>query len=109
LAARTAVAAIGIAAIAYQAEQDLDLRSRCLLVPTEPLVLELLARDGSEPTRCDIDTSTAAEILTAAAAALAEVGIGWASDEIRLVPAPKLVDLVRKSRTQSAAEPETGG
>ena len=33
-AARTAVAALGVAAIAYQYENDFDLRSRCLLLPT---------------------------------------------------------------------------
>ncbi len=36
-AARTAIAALGVAAIAYQHETDFDLRSRCLLLPTHPL------------------------------------------------------------------------
>ena len=46
-AVRTALAALGVAAIAYQYEMDFDLRSRCLLLPAHPPRLELLRRDGS--------------------------------------------------------------
>jgi CRISPR-associated protein Csb1 len=105
LAARTAVAALGAAAIAYQVEQDFDLRSRCLLVPSEPLNLELLTRDGSAPIGCGLSTDSAAQILARAATELERVGLGWATEEIRLIPAPKLSDLVRRSREQAAVEP----
>lgn len=105
LAARTAVAALGVAAIAYQVEQDLDLRSRCLLVPAEPLRMELLRRDGGAPETVGLDASVAAGILRDAAAALEGVGLGWASGEIRLAPAPKLADLVRRSRENAATVP----
>ena len=40
-AARTAIAALGVAAVAYQYETDFDLRSRCLLLPTHSPRLEL--------------------------------------------------------------------
>ena len=46
-AARVAVAALGITAMAYQHKADFDLRSRCLLVPTEPPRMEMLSRSGS--------------------------------------------------------------
>ncbi len=107
-AARAAVAALGVAAIAYQHEMDFDLRSRCLLLPTHPPRLELLRRDGSAGEVMEVDRASSAQILEEAAKHAAAVGIGWKLDEIRLMPAPKLLELIRRSqkasRTELAAE-----
>ena len=103
-AARTAVAGLGVAAIAYQYENDLDLRSRCLLLPTHPPRLELLSRDGSAGEVVELDRSAATEILSSAAAHAAAAGIGWETGDIRLRPAPKLIELIRRSRKLSATE-----
>ena len=107
-AARTAIAALGVAAVAYQYETDFDLRSRCLLLPTHPPRLELLRRDGSPAENAEVDRETAAKILSAAAADAEAKGIGWATDDIRLVPAPKLIELIRRSRKVSATEQPAG-
>lgn len=107
VAARSAVAALGVAAIAYGYEMDLDLRSRCLLVPEHPLSAELVLRDGSEPQAVGIGRATSAELVERAAREAAAAGLGWATDEIRLVPAPKLVELLRRSREVSAREDVT--
>ena len=101
-AARTAVVALGVAAIAYQYETDFDLRSRCLLLPTHPPRLELLSRDGSAGEVVDLDRAAAAQILVDAAAHATEAGIGWETGDIRLTPAPKLVELIRRSQKVSA-------
>lgn len=103
-AARTAIAALGVAAIAYQWEADFDLRSRCLLLPTHPPQLELLARDGSAGESVGVDRNSASQILSEAASNAVESGIGWETGQIRLVPAPKLVELIRRSRHVSASE-----
>ena len=103
-AARSAIAALGVAAIAYQYETDFDLRSRCLLLPTHPPRLELLSRDGSAGEVVDVDRTTACAILSAAATHAAAAGVGWETGDIRLVPAPKLVELIRRSRKVSATE-----
>lgn len=100
LAARTVLAALGVAAIAYQREQDYDLRSRCLLIPEEAPVLELIPRYGTETERFELSTEDAASLLREAVAAAAQVGMGWSSEQVRLIPAPKLCDLVRLSRAQ---------
>lgn len=107
VAARSAVAALGVAAIAYGYEMDLDLRSRCLLVPEHPLSAELVLRDGSEPQAVGIGRARSAELVARAAREAAAAGLGWATDEIRLVPAPKLVELLRRSREVSAREDVT--
>lgn len=101
-AARTAIAALGVAAIAYQYENDFDLRSRCLLLPAHPVRIELLNRDASAGEVVELDRRTAAGILSAAAEYAAAAGIGWETADIRLVPAPKLVELIRRSRKASA-------
>lgn len=104
VAARTAVAALGVAAIAYSYEMDFDLRSRCLLIPEHAPSIQLVGRDGSMPEAIEIDRATSAELVSQAAAAAADAGIGWETDEIKLFPAPKLVELLRRSREVSARE-----
>ena len=103
-AAHTAIAALGIAAVAYQHENDYDLRSRCLLLPTHPPRVELLGRDGSAGDVVAVDRDTAAQVLREASAHAANSGVGWETEEIRLVPAPKLLELIRRSRKVAASE-----
>jgi len=102
-AARTAVAALGVAAIAYQYELDFDLRSRCLLLPEHAPCIELLHRDGSAAEEVELACDAAAEILVAAAAGADAAGLGWETGEMRLVPAPKLIELLRRSRKAAAS------
>ena len=104
-AARTAVAALGAAAIAYQHEADFDLRSRCLLVPTHLPRIELLTRDGSAGEMVDMDREAAATILEQAVQHARDTGIPWVTEEIRLEPAPKLLELIARSRKVAATEP----
>ena len=105
VAARTAVAALGIAAIAYGYEADHDLRSRCLLIPEHPPVLEVVGRDGGTPATVTVDRGSAARLVAEASSRAEAVGIGWQSGEIALKPAPKLTELLRRSREVSAREP----
>ena len=106
-AARTAIAALGIAAIAYQYENDFDLRSRCLLLPAHAPRLELLRRDGSAAEAVDVDRANAARILARAQEAAGQSEIGWSTEEISLAPAPKLIELIRRSRKVAATEQPT--
>ena len=104
MAARTAIAALGVAAIVLQHEMDHDLRSRCLLIPEHSPRLELVGRDGSAPESVDIDRNAAVQILARAAQTSADRGLGWETAEIKLQPAPKLLELLRRSREVSARE-----
>ncbi|MDE0233305.1 MAG: type I-U CRISPR-associated RAMP protein Csb1/Cas7u [bacterium] len=107
IAARTAIAALGVAAIAYQYEMDYDLRSRCLLIPEHAPSVELVGRDGSPAQVVSLDRSTAAEILNQAASCATQQGIGWSTSDMRLDPDPKLIELIKRSRKQSATEQPT--
>jgi CRISPR-associated protein Csb1 len=100
-AARTALAALALAGVVYQRRTGYDLRSRSLLVPSDPLNFELLHRDGGDPLCLTVD-DPAVLVRTAAEAAAAE-GLGWESTPIRLRPTKKLEHLVIKSRELDVA------
>ncbi len=102
-AARTAVAALGVAAVVYQHEADFDLRSRCLLLPTHLPRLELLTRDGSSHEMGSLDRPTVAAVLAESVSHAVDLGIPWESGEIRLEPAPKLLELIARSRKVAVA------
>jgi CRISPR-associated protein Csb1 len=108
VAARTALAALALAAIVYQRDNDYDLRSRSILVATEPFVLELVGRDGSEPKKFVLSKIDAANLLRDAEKAAREYNLGWDSTPVVLKPAPKLAGLIRKSRELAASGEEDG-
>lgn len=102
-AARTALAALALAAVVYQRDNDFDLRSRSLLIAKTPLLFELLGRDGAEPTTFVLDRKAASALVAEAAQAAAKAGLGWEETPITLKPAPKLAHLIRESRRLVAA------
>lgn len=105
-AARTALAALGLAAIVYSRDKGYDLRSRCALRPLQGLVLELVTADGAEPAVYSLDRAGARQLLAEAARQAADAGMPWRTEPIDLQPMPKLVALIRESRTKSVAEEE---
>lgn len=98
--ARTALAALALAAIVHQGAQGYDLRSRCLLIPEGPLGLEVVRPDGSaEPMSLTIDEAN--ELVAAADRAARTAGLGWDREPVKLKAAPKLVALIKKSRAEA--------
>ncbi|OQX68418.1 MAG: type I-U CRISPR-associated protein Cas7 [Sorangiineae bacterium NIC37A_2] len=106
-AARTLLAALALAAIAYQRDNGYDLRSRCALRALGPLNLELLPSDGGEAKSFSLDRVTAKELLDQAKQAAAALGMSWLEEPLTLTPAPKLVGLIRKSRQLTVVEEPT--
>lgn len=103
-AGRTVLAALALTASALAAENGYDLRSRCLLWPTEPLEWELLAQPGAEPTKLTITAEASIQTLKEAIAAAENAGLTWREDPLKLTPAPQLVELLRRSQEIAAAE-----
>jgi CRISPR-associated protein Csb1 len=97
-AARTALAALALAAVSCHRDEGYDLRSRCALVPTGPFVLEIVPADGSECAKYTLSPAGAAEILRGAHEKAAKAGFPWERVPLALKPAPKLAELIRKSR-----------
>lgn len=104
IAARTALAALGLAATTMAYEQGFDLRSRCVLVPNAALSFEMVGRSGAT-TSFDLGSTEAAKLVNEAADRAQELGIGWRTGEHTLRPADRLVDLVRRSQDVAGSQP----
>lgn len=103
-AARCAISALGVAAIAYQYEMDFDLRSRCLLLPTHIPQIEFLMRDGTHSEKLTLSRAISIDILNQAIDKSQSLGISWEPNVIRMLPAPKLIDLLCRSQKLSKSE-----
>jgi CRISPR-associated protein Csb1 len=97
LAARTALAALGLAAAALAFEEGFDLRSRCVLVTDRPVTFEMVARDGTT-TSLDLTGADALKLVAEAADGAATAGMPWRSGELLLRPTDRLVELIRRSQ-----------
>lgn len=95
-AARTVIAALGIAA-GTLAREDADLRSRCQLFAEQEPEWELLDRPGQTPERFTVTPDDAIELLNDAIADARNAGLPW-EGEINLTPSSELVELVRRSQ-----------
>jgi CRISPR-associated protein Csb1 len=103
-AARTTLAAMGVAAVVLAFEAGYDLRSRCVLAATAPLTFELLRRGSNEPELLTIDRQGAIDLVHAASKASADAGLAWRTEPLRLDPAERLVQLVKDSRSRAEAQ-----
>jgi CRISPR-associated protein Csb1 len=106
-AARTALAALGLCAAALTREQGADLRSRCQLHATTPIIWELLDAPGEPPTRFELPASAALELYGDAVNAARTAGLPWRDDEVTLTPSDSLLELVKKSQLLAAREAGT--
>ncbi len=101
LAARTALAALGLAAGAL-ARIDTDLRSRCQLFAASEPTWELLDHPGQPPSEFELGPEDALELLEEAVAGAKDAGLPW-EGEIELTPSPDLVVLLRRSQELAVA------
>lgn len=100
LAARTVLAALGLAAICLLDEDGYDLRSRCQL-DGKPGALAFVGRGQVEP--IELDADAAAGLVAEAAAEAKGLGLPWPEAPLVLEPSPDLSRLVVESRTRAMA------
>ncbi len=106
LAARTAIAALGLCAATLATDRGYDLRSRCVLVADDEPEWELLGRPGSEPRRFKLTGDQALELLAQAIDDARSRGLPWREAPIELQPSEQLLELVRRSQELDAARIE---
>ena len=106
VAARTALAALGLAA-GTLARIDTDLRSRCQLFAEQEPVWELLDRPGEPPRKFELSPEDALKLLAAAITEAKNAGLPW-DNEIELTPSPDLIELVRRSQKLASTSGEGG-
>ncbi len=109
VAARTVLAAVGLCAAALAAEAGLDLRSRCLLWPTEPLKWELLGKPGEIEKDIVITAEQSIQLLEEAIKAATAIGLPWRTTKLQLRPSDELVKLVVKSQQLAVQQGGEGG
>ena len=100
LAARTALAALGLTA-GTLARSDVDLRSRCHLFAEGTSAWQLLDRPGEMPREFALDPDAALGLLNDAVQAAKDAGLPW-EGVIELSPSPDLVELVRRSQEMAS-------
>lgn len=102
--ARTALAALAIAAITELRDSGFDLRSRSFLIPEQggPLLLELVPVDGGASISYSLSSEQAAKVVAEASRRAGEFGLEWQREPLTLKPAPKLSALIRESRKRAA-------
>lgn len=96
-AARTTLAALGVAAATLARAEGADLRSRCQLFPTGPFIWEILEQPGIEARKFSLSGDQAVALLTEAIAAARAAGLPW-EGTIDLTPSDELLELVRRSQ-----------
>ena len=101
LAARTVLAALGLAA-GTLARSDVDLRSRCQLFAEGESTWQLLDRPAEAPREFELDVETALDLLVETITAAKAADLPW-EDVIELTPSPDLVELVRRSQELASA------
>lgn len=103
-AARTVLTALGLAA-GTMARTDTDLRSRCHLLPQNPVVWELVGQPGQPPAEFPLDAMSALQLLNAAIDVAVGKGLPW-EGVISLAPSDELLELVKRSQELDAQAPE---
>lgn len=98
LAAQTVLAALGLCGAVLAAERGLDLRSRCLLTVAEKPKWELLPGNGDAPTQFEMNAEEAIQLLKDAIKDAKSKKLPWRDEILKLKPAKKLIELVRKSQ-----------
>jgi CRISPR-associated protein Csb1 len=104
-AARTVLAALALTAATLAAEGGFDLRSRCLLWPTDVMKWELLETPGKAPTTFTLTAEDAIKLLGQAVAAAEKLGLVWQKEPVKLTPSPNLVALLKRSQDIAAKGP----
>ena len=103
LAARTALASLGLAAGAF-ARGDVDLRSRCQLFADNEPVWELLDHPGQTPEQFEFGANAGIVLAREAIEEAKRSGLPWMEEPIELTPSAELVELIRRSQ-ELASEP----
>lgn len=103
VAARTALAALGLLAVAAANEAGFDLRSRCVLVAHTTLTFELVGRTLDDVTSFQLTADEAQLLLDEAVAEVRSHGLQWNDTDLVLQPTPKLLELLRRSRELAVA------
>lgn len=99
-AGRTVLAALALVALTQQDQAGYALRSRCDLVADGVASFEIVHPDGTAHS-IEIDAAAAVSLFQETLAVAKDAGFPWEMEPIRLVPQPRLIELVMESRKRA--------
>jgi CRISPR-associated protein Csb1 len=97
-AGRVVLAALAVYVLALQVAQGFDLRSRCVLVPTDSPQVEIVGHIATQCQAFSLDVASARDVLQQALSDAETVGLHWETGPILLQAQAKLKELVRRSK-----------
>lgn len=101
--------ALALCAATLASEQGYDLRSQCALIATNSLMWELIDRPGQQPQTFALNGAQAIDLLKSAQSDAAEWGLQMQTNITPLTPRTDLVELIKRSYTESVDTAEEGG
>jgi len=108
VAARTALAALGLCSATLAFESGVGLRSRCLLWPEGGMTWEMLDSPGANPKKFLLTGEQAITLLKESIEAAKAANLPWRDAPIVLKPSPELLKLVRRSQLEAIKEEAEG-
>lgn len=99
LAGQVALTCLGLCAATSMMESGYDLRSRCQLIPMEPIAWELLSGAGETPRKFQLTSAQSVKLFADSIAKAKGAGLRYEEMEIELKPSKSLVDLIKKSQS----------
>ncbi|WP_422474537.1 type I-G CRISPR-associated RAMP protein Csb1/Cas7g [Endozoicomonas sp. ALB032] len=101
---RMVLALLGLHGLALQYDQGYDLRSRCLLIPSDEPVVTIIGKTAKEKESLPLDSKDTLDALNYAVKKLKKVGVRWNAAPVELKASDKLEKLISKSRALSDVE-----
>ena len=98
VAARTVLTTLALIAMVSHCGMSCDLRSRCLLMPTESSQAIELVTSGADCQSFALTVALGVELFTQAVQMARAAGFTWQEDALVLRPMNKLVGLIQESR-----------
>ncbi|MCA9200502.1 MAG: type I-U CRISPR-associated protein Cas7, partial [Planctomycetales bacterium] len=102
-AARVVLVSLSLVAATLAAESGLDLRSRCVLWPTQTMKWELLVKPGATPELVEVSSADAIKLYEEAVKAATDAGLPYRTDPVSLKPGKSLTALLQESQNIAAA------
>lgn len=101
-AARALLLSLGLLAATLASESGMDLRSRCILWPSEAPTWELLGKPGEKPQAVEISSDDAVALYNEAVETAVKVGLPYRTDAVVLTPSDSLTKLLQRSQEIAA-------
>ncbi|WP_417736099.1 type I-U CRISPR-associated RAMP protein Csb1/Cas7u [Rosistilla oblonga] len=105
-AAQTLLVSLSLLASTLASEAGMDLRSRCILWPSETPTWELLTQPGTQPQTFELTSDKAIALYNDAMKAVISAGLPYRTEPVVLTPSDSLTKLLQRSQ-EIAAESDS--